>query len=393
MILIDGPYVSDFLKKTLREKQIPVIETPIARKLLGDNYFYVPEQEAVEKYRQDKALRLFTNSENSIAWVEQHLSFLDIPEKVKIFKNKVKFRELLKPMFPGYFFKSVAFTQLDEVEVNSLPVPFVIKPAVGFFSMGVHNVETREEWPGILATIKEEMDEVRDLYPIEVMDATTFIFEQHIKGEEYAVDCYFSASGEPVILNIMHHVFSSGKDVSDRVYITSREIIQTYKKPLEAFLAQLGQLAGLTNFLIHIEVRIDESGHIAPIEVNPMRFGGWCTTADLTALGYGFNPYLAYLNDERPDWTRIFASRRDRLFSVVVLDNSTGLPTERIAGFDHARLAAGFTHVLEQRPMDVGSTGVFGFLFVETPEEKRGELERVLRSDLREFVREAERER
>ena len=50
------------------------------------------------------------------------------------------------------------------------------------------------------------------------------------------------------------------------------------------------------------------------------------------------------------------------------------LPTERIAGFDHARLAAGFTHVLEQRPMDVGSTGVFGFLFVETPEEKRGEL-------------------
>ncbi|MCB9324485.1 MAG: ATP-grasp domain-containing protein [Lewinellaceae bacterium] len=386
MILIDGPYVSDFLKKTLREKQIPVIETPIARKLLGDNYFYVPEQEAVEKYRQDKALRLFTNSENSIAWVEQHLSFLDIPEKVKIFKNKVKFRELLKPMFPGYFFKSVAFTQLDEVEVNSLPVPFVIKPAVGFFSMGVHNVETREEWPGILATIKEEMDEVRDLYPIEVMDATTFIFEQHIKGEEYAVDCYFSASGEPVILNIMHHVFSSGKDVSDRVYITSREIIQTYKKPLEAFLAQLGQLAGLTNFLIHIEVRIDESGHIAPIEVNPMRFGGWCTTADLTWYAYGFNSYEYFHANKRPDWEQILGAMDDALFSLIVLDNNTGIKGRDIKSFDYERLAASFQKPLTVRKVNHREFPLFGFVFTQTPKSHTEELDRILISNLREFV-------
>jgi hypothetical protein len=136
-----------------------------------------------------------------------------------------------------------------------------------------------------------------------------------------------------------------------------------------------------------VEVRVDASGRIAPIEFNPLRFGGWCTTADLTLLGYGLNPYLAFLNDERPDWPAIFAARRGKLYSLIVLDNSTGIDARRIAGFDHQRLAAWFTHVLEIRPMDLQRAGVFGFLFVETPVERRGELERVLHSDLREFVR------
>lgn len=388
MILIDGPYVSDFLKKTLREKQIPVIETQIARKLLGDHYFYVPEQVAVEKYRQDKTLRLFTNSENSIAWVEQHLSFLDIPENIKMFKNKVRFRELLKPMFPDYFFKSVAFTQLDDVQVDSLPVPFVIKPAVGFFSMGVHNVEAREEWPGILESIKEEMEEVKNLYPLEVMDGTTFIIEEHIKGEEYAVDCYFSASGEPVILNIMHHIFSSGKDVSDRVYSTSREIIQTYKKPLEVFLGQLGKLAALKNFLIHIEVRIDEAGRIVPIEVNPMRFGGWCTTADLTWYAYGFNSYEYFHSNKLPDWEQILGAMDDSLFSLIVLDNNTGIKGRDIKSFDYERLAASFQKPLTVRKVNHREFPLFGFVFAQTPKSHAEELDRILISNLREFVTE-----
>ena len=45
----------------------------------------------------------------------------------------------------------------------------------------------------------------------------------------------------------------------------------------------LAKLAGLKNFPLHTEVRVNEKGEIIPIEVNPMRFGGWCTTADFTA--------------------------------------------------------------------------------------------------------------
>ncbi|MCP3675252.1 MAG: ATP-grasp domain-containing protein [Gammaproteobacteria bacterium] len=32
----------------------------------------------------------------------------------------------------------------------------------------------------------------------------------------------------------------------------------------------------------HDELRGDDKGTILPIEVNPMRFGGWCTSADIT---------------------------------------------------------------------------------------------------------------
>ena len=134
-----------------------------------------------------------------------------------------------------------------------------------------------------------------------------------------------------------------------------------------AFLADVGRLAGWRDFPVHVEVRVDDAGRIVPIEINPLRFGGWCTTADLTILGYGLNPYLAFLRDERPDWPSIFTERRGKLYSLVVLDNSTGLEPERIAAFDHARLAARFARPLEVRPMDLREAGVFGFLFLETP--------------------------
>jgi len=67
------------------------------------------------------------------------------------------------------------------------------------------------------------------------MDASTFIIEDYLEGEEFAVDAYFNAEGKVVILNILHHKFSSSTDVSDRVYSNSQSIIRKYKDPLEPF--------------------------------------------------------------------------------------------------------------------------------------------------------------
>jgi hypothetical protein len=387
MMLIDGPYVSDFLKSTLREKRITVIQTPIAVELLGQGYNYVSESDAIAHLKADSRSRIFSNSENSIAWVERNLSFRDTPEKVNIFKDKVKFRQLLKSIYPDYFFKSVALEDLGSVDIETLSFPFVIKPAIGFFSMGVYNVYKREEWPYVLSAIRDEVKSVKDLYPPEVMDATTFIIEQHIRGEEYAVDCYFSDSGEPVVLNIMHHLFSSEKDVSDRVYITSQEIIQRYKPVFEAFLMELGQLAELKNFLIHIEIRMDDDGQIIPIEVNPMRFGGWCTTADLTWHAYGFNSYEYFHEGKRPDWEQIFGERTDDLFSVIVLDNGSGIKGHDIISFDYDQMLEGFQKPLVLRKVDYKKFPLFGFVFAQTPKDDKQELFRILHSDLKEYIR------
>ena len=394
MILLDRPYVSEHLRRTIQDQALPIVLTPTARDLgFASAPGALSEADAVARLRRDPQTRVLTNSENALGWVAEHLDFTHLPDAVASCKDKLRFRRMLRDLHPDLRFREVRSEELAHLDPASVGHPFVIKPAVGFFSLGVHVVRRKEQWPAVRRALEAQAAASAAPYPREVLDASSLLLEEIIDGEEYAVDAYYDARGEPVITNILHHLFSSADDVGDRVYVTGERIVAANLERFTAYLAQVGRLAGWRDFPVHVEVRVDDAGRITPIEFNPLRFGGWCTTADLTALGYGFNPYLAYLNDERPDWTRIFASRRDRLFSVVVLDNSTGLPPERIAGFDHARLAAGFTRVLEQRPMDVGSTGVFGFLFVETPEEKRGELERVLRSDLREFVREAERER
>jgi hypothetical protein len=40
---------------------------------------------------------------------------------------------------------------------------------------------------------------------------------------------------DAVLLNVLHHLFSSGTDTSDRVYSTSKAIIEKYKLILNIF--------------------------------------------------------------------------------------------------------------------------------------------------------------
>jgi hypothetical protein len=60
-----------------------------------------------------------------------------------------------------------------------------------------------------------------------------------------------------------------------------------------------------------------------------MRFGGWCTTADTTAMAYGFNPYLYYYLQEKPDWDKILPGNEGKLFSLIVWITPPAYP-ERI---------------------------------------------------------------
>lgn len=388
MILLDRPYVSDILRRTVFDHALPVVLTPAARELgFADAPGAITEQDAVARLRARPETRVLSNSENAIGWVAANLGFTGLPAAIEHCKNKLAFRHLLRDLYPEFRYREVRPDALGTIDPDAIGHPFVIKPAVGFFSLGVHVVSRPDQWPAARRALAAQLQAPSALYPREVLDTTSLILEEMITGTEYAIDAYYDAQGEPVITNILQHLFSSDSDVSDRVYLTGEDIVTDNLERFTAFLAQVGRLAGWRDFPVHVEVRVDDAGRIAPIEFNPLRFGGWCTTADLTVLGYGLNPYLAFLNDQRPDWPAIFATRQDLLYSIIVLDNSTGVAAHRIKGFDHDRLATWFTRPLEVRPMDVLQTGVFGFLFTETPANRREELERILHSDLREFVR------
>jgi len=387
MFLVDKPYVSDFFKNTVKDNSIPVVATAVSKRCnLFEGTELLSEEKAVEKAGSFENLIIYTTSENSIEWISKHLASTGLPEKIELFKNKVKFRRLIRSLFPDFYFKEVNLNDLNKISFGELPLPFIIKPAVGFFSMGVYKVSNVEEWHTTVESINAEMKQVENLYPEEVLDGSSFIIEECINGEEYAVDAYFNAEGEPVILGILKHTFASDDDVSDRVYTTSKNIIESNLEEFTGFLSALGTLAGVKKFPVHIELRRNEKGRILPIEVNPMRFGGWCTTADLTFHAFGFNPYLYFYLQKKPAWKNVLEGKEGILFSIVVLDNSTGVDGEKITSFNYDMLLDQFEKPLELRKIDFKEYPVFGFLFAETREENFAELKRILDSDLKGFI-------
>lgn len=399
MLFVDKPYLSEFLERTIAENGLPVVETAGARALgLAGKPYLLSEAEAVERFRASMQppvqpsgrasgrVKVYTTSENAIGWIAEHLSFTNLPEKIELFKNKARFREMVRPLHPDFHFQEVRLDQLRSLDLATTPMPVVVKPSVGFFSMGVHRVAGAAQWEATVEAIEAELKSVHGLYPPEVMNGASFLVEQCLEGAEYAVDAYYDAQGQPVVLNIMEHVFSSDDDVSDRVYMTSKAIIEENLKPFTEYLLEVGRLSGVTDFPVHAEIRRDERGALVPIEVNPLRFGGWCSTPDLAAASYGFNPYLYYFQSKRPNWNEILQGKEGLSYAVVVLDNATGVAGENIASFDYDALLAGFERPLELRKIDWRQYPVFGFVFTETREENFAELERILASDLSEFI-------
>jgi len=386
MFLIDKPFVSDFLIATIKEKNYPIIATPVAKQLAQDDTLnWIAEQDAIALYKNNPdTTTLYSNSENALVWIEQHLGDSTLARQINILKDKVQFRELTKNLFPDFYFKKLSLTDVHLLDATTLKFPFVIKPSVGFFSIGVHIIQDKNDWEQAKKELHPE--KLKSIFPKNVLNTTYFIIEEFIEGEEFAIDYYHNANGEVVILNILHHLFSSGKDTSDRVYCTSKEIITTHSPAIHEFLNALGQELQLKNFPAHAEIRIDASGKITPIEVNPLRFGGFCTTGDSLGVTLDFNAYVCFRESKKPDWNYIFKDKEDKIFSIVILDNSTGINAQDVKSFDYNKVASSFENPVLVRPLDIHTYPVFGFIFTETSFGNESELTNILTSDLKEYV-------
>jgi hypothetical protein len=386
MILIDNPYISDFLLKTIKENNFEIIATKEAKSLINDDSVnWISENDAKNKLLISPNPLVYTNSENSLTWIFNNLKETNLPEQIGLFKDKLKFRELTKAMFPDFLFKKIKIEDIQTLDITELKLPFFIKPSLGFFSIGVHVVRTRSDW---YAAQKElNYDNLKSIYPKEVMDASTFIIEEYIEGEEFAIDAYFNNDGKVVILNILHHMFSSSTDVSDRVYSTSQSIISKYKESVKEFLKTIGEKADLKNFPVHVEVRIDEKGVIKPIEINPQRFGGWCTTGDLSWYAFKFNSYQYFIQNKEPNWDEIFKTMKDKIYSIILLNNNSGFIPSEISHFDFDMLKQDLENIVVIRKLDFNKYPAFGILFIETSKGNERELKEILNSDLTKYIR------
>ena len=383
MIVLDEPYVSEPLITWLVESQHSVLDNDMAQRIVkqGRALNLTGADEAAERINAGE--RVYTNSENALSWIVENTANASLAHAIDLFKDKAAMRRALAALDPDLFFKTCSIDELFKLDFTRLETPFVLKPSVGFCSVGVYAIQNREDWEHALSDIKSNASSWHDLYPESVIGAGSFILEGYIEGTEYALDAYFDEQGHAHILNVLRHDFSSPDDTSDRMYVTSAAIVRENAAVFSAWLDRVNALVGARNFPVHVGVRVQD-GRVRPIEFNPLRFAGLGGT-DVSYYGYGYRTYEAFLTDQQPDFDEAFAGKDGKVYTMSLLNAPVDATGEEC--FDYEALRARFTKVLELCPFEVRRTGTYGFLFLETDANSADELHYLQNSDLKEFLR------
>ena len=227
MIILEDPYVSPELATFAADRQEPVLDTPAARQAGLDYGLHLNLVSSRDFGRLCcQGQRLYSNSENALDWLYSRSGNAGLVRATELLKNKLLFRQRLAPLFPDFHFRELTLRDVMETHFDSLPGPCVLKPAVGFFSLGVYSIENAQQWRAARDDIAAGAVRWRKEYPAAVLDNQVWLLESLIQGTEYAVDVYFNSRGEAVICNILQHDFASSEDVSDRLYYTSADIIR-----------------------------------------------------------------------------------------------------------------------------------------------------------------------
>lgn len=382
MIILDAPYASPLLLEWAVGTAHPVLENAFTRELerTGMSLHLIGDEEAVA--RIDGGERVYANSENALAWILEHTHDASLNEAIELFKDKNAMRRALAPLAPGFFYEEHTKDELARVDVAALPLPVVLKPSVGFCSMGVYTIETPSDWEHALEDIEREESIWARRYPESVIGTGRFIIEGYLTGREYAMDMYYDERGHAHCLNIMRHDFADPEDTSDRLYNTSHAIIMETRERFTQWLDEANALIGAKDFPAHVEIRVTDDDEIVPIEFNPLRFAGLGGT-DLAYWAWGLRTYAAFLEGEMPDIAALSAPFEGKVFTMSLLNPDPRADLSRPFLYDEFALR--FSKVLDFHRFEVDEVGSYGFLFLETDASTAHELDFLLHSDLLEF--------
>ena len=367
MMILEKPYVSEFLIETIIQNDWRVLDNQIIKDVEieeGAINLFSPEAAKNHFLSQEYPL-IYANSENAISWVLDNLPKSNLSDYIRLFKDKIAFRKLLQELYPDFYFKSVEYKELKNLKPKEIQFPVVLKPAVGFLSFGVHTIKNADEWKETLSNLDKEMKIATQLYPDNVISSSNFILEELIEGEEFAIDAYYDRDGEPVILNIFQHPFLNSKDVSDRIYLMSTGIMIKYMAKFSILLREIGELKNIRNFPMHIEIRVTADGKIIPIEVNPMRFAGWCTT-DVAKYAWGINVYEYFYYQKRPNWNEILEKSGKGVYYFSMAEVPANIERAKIQKFEYEKFLANYSNVLEVRRIDYRFNPLFAVIFGHT---------------------------
>jgi len=385
MVILEKPYVSDFLQQTVVNLQIPVLKTDFVETLsFSKNMKLLEPNDFFSEIKNNPEILLYSNSENSGQWLNSYIPDNEITKLVNKLKDKSVLRDLFSKIYTDFWYKTFSLNEILNLEYTNLPKQFVVKPKRGFASICIHSVFSENDWEKAKSSIKKEVVEMQNVFPDLVVSLQEFIIESFIEGKELAIDAYFDTNGNPVILNVLTHLHSSKYDMSDRLYVTSDEIFNDYYEPILKYLEQMNELLKIKNFPFHLEMIADNQNRIIPVEINPMRFMGFCV-ADVDFLFYGVNPYEFYFKNLKPNWSEILKSRENKIFALMVIDIPKHLDREKIK-FNYDKFIKYYTKPLHYIQMDYTVFPMSIIMFAEVEKTNFSEFEYILNSDIMEFI-------
>ena len=385
MYIIERPFVSEYLIDTIINKDWVVLsnETIDTCGLEEDVLNLWSTEEATEYYLKQEFPLIYSNSELAVKWIIENLPQSNLTKYIKAFKDKLAFREMMKDIYPDFYFKSLEYLDINYIEKDELSFPLVIKPSVGFLNFGVRVIEEPDKWDAVVKTLHKEIATNKSKYDENVINSAIILIEEYIKGDDFSVDAYYDRNGVPVILNIFKRLYKDGDSVCEKLYITSSSLMVQYMSKFTLFLNQLGEKLRIKNFPLNIELRINEEGNIIPVEVNPMRFANWCVS-DLAKYAWGFNIYEYFEEQKHPDWNTILQRAGQTIYYASLINIPQGFPKSSASDFAFARYLADFSNVFEIRRVNFKTNPLFGVVFGSTKDNE--ELDMILNKEQGPFI-------
>ncbi|HIH20839.1 TPA: ATP-grasp domain-containing protein [Candidatus Micrarchaeota archaeon] len=330
MALLNDSFVSEVLLETLSKLQIPTYaQGGLKEKLAGRNIPLLELHEAEAMLKQGNCV-VYSNAENFVPLLTSNWNDGGKVEAIKVFKNKFLFRKMLLEFYPDFYFKQIKLSDADVFKpVNGRKL--ILKPSVGFLSLGVKQFSSENEFKQSMVEAVGEISKYRTAFDSSILDESFFLIEDKVEGGEFACDAYFDENGSAVVLGIYCHAFRDENDFRDVVYYTGKKTVEEQLPLVRDFLEKLSRKIALKRFPIHFEFRVDSNGSLIPMEVNPMRFGGF-GLADLPFYCFGINPYEYFLENKKPDWTKILGESNGN-YHAFVLGRMEGVETPDVDKF------------------------------------------------------------
>lgn len=308
-------------------------------------------------------------SEAVIVDLLKHMQDEPRSRAIEILKDKLQFREILKTIFPDFYFHALKAYEIPQLNITE---KCILKPAKGCFGTAVKIIDSRSDLNEVYQQIQAELNHNGAVFSDTVLSRNDFLLEKYISGEEYAVDMFYDKNGDPQIVNIYHHPIPPNPAYLHMIYYTGKEVFNTIYKQAKDFFGRLNNELNTSNLPIHAEFRLCE-GILTPVELNPMRFGGM-GLGSLIYHALGINPYECYLLDQEPDWEKVWSEVPDQdVFAYFIAYNGRTVNRETHAP-DWEKLKSKFTRVLLQQPFDYRTQLAFGIACLQEPKDRIAEL-------------------